>query len=131
MKITKSKVFLLSFAVIVLVIAGIVFYYYQQGSAEHYVPPVEKAVPSEAQAVADLTDLSKAVDAYYSLNLKYPGRLDELQPDFVLKIPVEPLTGKSYGYETDGSSRYRIITPNPGEYHLKILANENGKLIKQ
>jgi hypothetical protein len=131
MKLTKSKIFLLFIAAVVLAIGAIIFYFYQQGSVEHYVPPKEKTVPSEAQVLADLTTLSKAVEAYYSMNLKYPERLEDLQPDFVSQLPVEPMTGKKYGYVTDGTSKYRITVPNPGDYNLKVLANENGKTIKQ
>ncbi len=131
MKSRKSKILLLCLAAIFLVIVAIIFYYYQQGSVEHYVPPQVQEGPSEAQVLSDMTALSKAIEAYYGLNLKYPDRLEDLQPDFVSKIPVEHLTGKSYGYETDGSSRYRITVPNPGDYKLKLFANENGKIIKQ
>ncbi|MGD0038142.1 MAG: hypothetical protein ABSC53_12725, partial [Bacteroidota bacterium] len=97
----------------------------------HYVPPKEKIIPSEAQVLVDLTTLSKAVEAYYSMNLKYPERLEDLQPDFVSKLPVEPITGKKYGYETNGTSQYRITVPNPGDFNFRVLANENGKIIKQ
>jgi hypothetical protein len=83
------------------------------------------------QAVMDLETLSKAVEAYYSANLNYPQRIEELQSDFVSKVPIEPTTGKAYVYETDGSSKYRVSVPDPKALSLTELFIENGKLTKR
>jgi len=131
MKHRKLKIFLIVAASVLVVIAGITFYFYQQGGKEHYVPPVAKHETPVEQAITDLETLSKAIEAYNSLNLKYPERLDELQPDFVTKVPVDPATGKAYTYLTEGASKYKISVPNPAAYNQKVLAIENGKLTKE
>ena len=125
MKLTKTRISLIILGLIVLAIAGVAFYYYQQGGVEHYVPPAEKSVSLEAQAMKDLTTLSKAIEAYNSMNLKFPDRLEDLQPDFVSKVPVDPATRKPYFYQTDGTSKYRIAVRDPSAYGKKVITIEN------
>ncbi len=131
MKLTKPKIALLAVACLLAVVAAVVLYYYSQGSREHYVPPVAEALPVEAQALNDLTTLLKAMEAYYSVNLKYPDKLEDLQPDFIAKLPADPTSTKPYKYETDGSSGYKISVGYPASLHLKVLAVDNGKIIRE
>ena len=131
MKHKKLKIFVVVAAAVLVVIAGIIFYLYQQGGKEHYVPPVTKQETPVGQALADLETLSKAVEAYNSLNLKYPERLDELQPDFVAEVPADPATGRAYIYTTEGGSKYKISVPDPSAYNQKVLTIENGKLTNE
>ncbi len=131
MKFTKGRIFLTVIAIIILVLAGVMFYFYSQGSAEHYVPPVADEVAPDSSAIDDLTALSKAVEAYNGMNLKYPDRLDELVPDFIAKLPVVPGSGNAYSYKTDGTSNYSVEVADPSPFKLKKLMIENGKLVKE
>jgi len=116
---------------VVIIIAGYVFYLYQKGGTENYRPPVQKAESPGVQILNDIKALSLAVDAYYTKNLKYPEKLEELKPEFVEKIPVEPGTGKSFRYETDGLDRYRITLTDPSRYGMKELFIENGEITQK
>ncbi len=131
MKSKKLRIFLYIVLAVVLCTAGLLFYSYQQGGVKNYVPPSTAAGSSKEQAAADLEALSKAVEAYYGMNLEYPDSLSKLQPDFVAKVPTEPGTGKNYLYETNKTSRYLISVSDPATYNLKIFAIENGKIIQQ
>ncbi len=131
MKFKKLKFLLLFIVVIIVAIGGLLVYLYQQGGVKNYVPPVSKADSPRTQVLSDLSTLSQTIEAYYAINLKYPDKLDELQPDFITKLPLEPVTGKNYVYETDGISMYRIVVSNPKIFDFKELALENGKIIKQ
>lgn len=116
---------------IALVIAAIILYFYSQGSVENYKPPKTNAEPPKTQVMNDLMALSRAIDAYYSMNLQYPDSLSQLQPDFLSQIPSEPVTGKMYSYQTNKTSQYTITVSDPSIYELKELHVENGKIIQQ
>ena len=126
----KLKIILGIILFIVLIIAGYLIYLYQKGGVENYRPPVTKAESPKAQVLNDLTALSQAVDAYHAKNLRYPERLEQLQPEFIDKIPLEPKTGKPFIYESDGKDQYQIGISNPASYGLKELFVKNGKIIQ-
>jgi hypothetical protein len=113
---------------VVLIIAGYLFYLYQKGGVENYRPPVTKAESPKAQVLSDLTALSQAIDAYQAKNLRYPQRLEQLQPEFIDKIPLEPGTGKPFTYESDGKDQYQIGISDPTSYGFKELFVKNGKV---
>ena len=83
------------------------------------------------QVLNDLTVLSQAVEAYYAKNLRYPEKLEQLRPEFIDKIPLEPGTEKSFIYESDELDRYRITVSDPPRYGFKELFIENGKIIQK
>ena len=126
----KFKILLGIILLAIIILAGYFFYLYQKGGVENYRPPVTKANSSKNQVLSDLTALTQAIEAYQAKNLRYPEKLDQLQPEFIEKIPLEPGTGKSFTYESDGENRYRIIVSNPTFYGLKELIAENGKIIQ-
>jgi hypothetical protein len=126
----KLKIILGIILFIVLIIAGYLIYLYQKGGVENYRPPVTKAESPKAQVLNDLTALSQAVDAYHTKNLRYPERLEQLQPEFIDKIPLEPKTGKPFIYESDGKDQYQIGISDPASYGLKELFVKNGKIIQ-
>lgn len=115
---------------VMIVIAGYILYLYQKGGAEHYKPPVTKTDSPKTQVLSDLTVLSQAVETYYAKNLRYPEKLEQLKPEFIDKIPLEPGTEKSFIYESDGLDRYRITISDPTRYGFKELFIENGKIIQ-
>ncbi len=124
----KLKIILGIVLLIILIVAGYLFYLYQKGGVEHYRPPVTKAEPPRAQVLRDLNALSQGIDAYYAKNLSYPEKLEQLQPEFLDKIPFEPKTGKPYLYESNGKDQYRINVSDPASYGLKDLFVESGKV---
>ena len=126
----KLKIILAIILFVALIIAGYLFYLYQKGSVENYRPPVTKAESPKAQVLNDLTALSQAIDAYHAKNLRYPERLEQLQPEFIDKIPLEPKTGKPFIYESDGKDQYQIGISDPVSYGLKELFVKNGKIIQ-
>jgi hypothetical protein len=115
---------------VMIVVAGYILYLYQKGGAEHYKPPVTKTDSPKTQVLSDLTVLSQAVETYYAKNLRYPEKLEQLKPEFIDKIPLEPGTEKSFIYESDGLDRYRITISDPTRYGFKELFIENGKIIQ-
>jgi len=124
----KLKIVLGVILFLILVIAGYLFYLYQKGGVENYRPPVTKAESPKAQVLNDLTALSLAVDAYHAKNLRYPERLEQLQPEFIDKIPLEPKTGKIFIYESDGKDQYQIGISDPASYGFKELYVKNGEV---
>jgi hypothetical protein len=124
------KILLTILMLVIVVIGGYVLYLYQKGGKQHYKPPVTKTDSSKTQVLNDLTALSQAIEAYFAKNLKYPERLEQLQPEFIEKNFLEPHTGKPFIYESDGHDRYRIAISNPSRYGFKELYCENGKIIQ-
>jgi hypothetical protein len=124
----KLKIILGIILFVVLIIAGYLFYLYQKGGVENYRPPVTKAESPKTQVLSDLTALSQAIDAYQAKNLRYPQRLEQLQPEFIDKIPLEPGTGKPFTYESDGKDQYQIGISDPTSYGFKELFVKNGKV---
>jgi hypothetical protein len=128
LSLSKLKILLGIILLVIVIIAGYFVYLYQQGGVVHYRPPVTQAESPKAQVLSDLKILSQAMDAYYAKNLKYPENLEELQPDFLEKIPLEPKTGKPFLYESDGKDQYRISSSHPASLGFKELFVENGKV---
>ena len=124
--------FLLGIIVLVMIVSAVyVFYLYQQGGTQYYNPPVQKTDDPKVQILSDMTVLSGAVEAYYAKNLRYPDKLEQLQPEFVDKIPLETGTEKSFIYVSDKLDRYRITVSDPSRYGFKELFIENGKSIQK
>ena len=126
----KLKIILGVILFAVLILAGYLFVLYQKGGVEHYHPPVTRAESARVEVLSDLNALSQAIEAYYAKNLRYPGKLEELQPEFVDKIPLEPKTGKAFIYQSDGKDQYQIGISNPTSYGFKELFVRNGKIIQ-
>ncbi len=116
---------------LIIVIAIYVYNLYRQGGTEYYTPPVEKAEVPRKQIINDMTILSSAVEAYYAKNLKYPGKLTELKPEFVNKIPLEAGTEKSFIFQSDETDVYRITVTDASRYGFKELFVENGKITQK
>ena len=95
---------------------------------EQYCPPMTEAESPRVQVLSDLVALSQAIDAYYAKNLRYPEKLEQLQPEFIDKIPLEPKTGKPFTYESDGKDQYQIGVFDPASYGFKELFVKNGKV---
>ncbi len=75
------------------------------------IVPAVKQISSNAllaqvrsrQAVAAI-----ALERFYLKNTKYPTRLDELRPDFLASVPLDPCDGKPMRYRLSESGRYLL-----------------------
>jgi hypothetical protein len=127
----KKKLLLLIYIPLTIAIAviGYVSVLYWKGGTSNYEPPKQVSLPPHERARADLYELSRSVEAYFIKNMEYPQRLELLSPEFVERVPNDPLSGKSYLYSLNGSTGttgYRISVPDPGLYSSKELCIENG-----
>ena len=134
MRNNKLLLFFYVLIVIAVVVAGYVAVLYWRGSTNNYEPPKQMYASEREKVQSDLQSLSKAVEAYFVMNMGYPPKLELLQPAFIDRVMTDPLSGKTYVYtlyDTNGVSRYRISVPDPKLYHAKELYIENGKLIQE
>ncbi len=132
----KKKLLIFSsvLLVIALVLIGYFAFLYWKGGESNYQPPKQTYASEREQAISDLQNLSKAVEAYFVMNMEYPKSLELLQPAFLDHVSTDPLSGKPYVYtlsDTNGTARYRISVPDPKLYNAKELSIENGKLIQE
>jgi hypothetical protein len=132
----KKKLLLLLSVLIVIavVLIGYFAFLYWRGGVSNYEPPKQSYASEREKVQSDLQNLSKAVEAYFVMNMEYPRKLELLQPAFLDRVSTDPLSGKEYvytQYDTSGASRYRISVPDPKLYNLKELYIENGKLIQE
>lgn len=132
----KNKLRLFTYILIVITVAliGYVAVLYWRGGASNYEPPKQLYADSREQVQSDLQSLSKAIDAYFVINMEYPQKLEHLQPAFLDHVSNDPLSGKAYLYtihDTGGASRYRISVPDPTLYNAKELYIENGALVQR
>jgi hypothetical protein len=132
----KKKLILLFSILIVIaaVILGYVAVLYWKGGVNNYETPKQTYATSREQVQADLQNLSKAVEAYFIVNMEYPRNLEQLQPAFLDHIGNDPASGTPYVYtlsETNGAGHYRISVPNPKLYSAEDLYIEDGKLFQK
>jgi hypothetical protein len=66
------------------------------------------------QTAARLTQLFLALRCYQLEHGKLPGKLDELAPEYLKTIPLDPFTGKPFGYEP-GGQKPRIWSVGPDQ----------------
>ena len=82
-----------------------------------------------------MQNLSKAVEAYFVVNMDYPRKLEQLQPAFLDRIGNDPASGTPYVYTLSETNRwfghYRISVPNPKLYNAEDLYIEDGKLFQK
>ena len=85
---------------------------------------------ADKQAEEDLSQIASALSTYYAQNFAYPSSLQELVPDFIDKLPVDPLAKKPYLYQAEGDS-YVISVFDPKLYHCEYFYYEDGFLTKE
>ncbi len=132
----KNKFRLLTYILIVITVAliGYVAVLYWRGGVSNYEPPKQIYATSRERVLSDLQNLSKAVEAYFVINMEYPRKLELLQPAFLDHVGNDPVSGKAYLYtlyDSGSASCYRISVPNPELYNAKELYIENGKLVQR
>ncbi|NLO19162.1 MAG: hypothetical protein GX121_04690 [Ignavibacteria bacterium] len=116
--------------VLLISIAIMFFVSYQQGSVDNYVPPKIEEMADQEQAEEDLSQIASALSTYYAQNFAYPSSLQELVPDFIDNLPVDPLAKKPYLYQAEGDS-YVISVFDPKLYHCEYFYYEDGFLTKE
>ncbi len=124
------KYLLSAIGIILICVLGFIAYLYSQGGQKNYTPPKAEEKTNEGQVVSDLMDISHAIESYYAINLSYPPSLKNLVPDFIGKLPTEPLTNSDYIYKALADTAFEVSVQNPQNYNLKELRVRNGKLIK-
>ncbi len=74
----------------------------------------------EIEAILPANSCSAAVNKTYWKIVAYqraqghpPARLDELVPNYLERVPVDPATGKTLSYSTDGT-RFQVRCPELG-----------------
>ena len=131
----KKLIMSLSILIVILaVILGYVAVLYWKGGVSNYEPPKQTYASSREQVLSDLQNLSKAVEAYFVVNMEYPRKLEQLQPAFLDRINNDPESGTPYVYTlsgTKGAGHYRISVPNPKLYNAEELSIEDGKLVQK
>ncbi len=131
----KKLIISLSILIVILaVILGYVAVLYWKGGASNYEPPKQTYASSREQVLSDLQNLSKAVEAYFVVNMEYPRKLEQLQPAFLERINNDPASGTPYVYtlsKTNGVGHYRISVPDPKLYTAEELSIEDGKLVQK
>lgn len=57
------------------------------------IPHVDRQPQREAVLRDDLFLLRRAIDLFYAGEKRYPTALDELVPNYLRRIPIDPMTG--------------------------------------
>ncbi len=131
----KKLIVIVSILILIaVVILGYVAVLYWKGGVNNYEPPKQTYATSREQVLSDLQSLSKAVEAYFVVNMEYPKKLEQLQPAFLDRINNDPASGTPYVYtlsEANGAGHYSISVPNPKLYNAEELSIEDGKLIQK
>ena len=85
----RQKGFTLIELIIVVTIIGIL-----AGIAMVQVKNMQRKA-REAALMSNLYELRKAIDNFYADKQRYPSSLQELVPDYIRKIPPDPLTDQA------------------------------------
>ena len=100
---------LASFVIILAVVTGSISCRYKCG-------PHGAKGSREVALQANLNDMRKAIDNYYEDKKAYPRQLDDLVPNYIRKIPPDPLTDKAdWQIVRDGSDVVDVRTSARGK----------------
>jgi hypothetical protein len=69
----------------------------------------------DASRTAYLNQLSAGLEIYHIYNGRYPATLDELSPEYIEKIPVDPKTSLPYKYESQDGQSYELCAQKEDE----------------
>ena len=78
-------------------------------------PAMEAAVTAAARAHAtnEATDVAIAIELFRRREGKLPEKLDELVPDFLPEVAVDPFDGKPLRYLVEGPDQYAVYSIGP------------------
>lgn len=78
-----------------------------------------RANARDASRIADLEQMSLALEVHRQANGEYPASLSSLVPDLLEEMPLDPRTGDSYNYDTsiscDGTNRTILYADLEGD----------------
>lgn len=74
----------------------------------------------DARRKADLNRLEKVFEDFYNDNNCYPNDLNDLVPDYLSEVLVDPVTRQAYELSNDGCHTYRIYVNLDNEDDLAI-----------
>lgn len=87
-----------------LIIPAILFSMIFLGSGSHSAR--EKA--HDAQRESDIRQIQTGLDMYYSEHESYPLSLEELSPEYLPAIPLDPETDAPYSYQRTSDAEYEV-----------------------
>lgn len=81
----------------------------------------------EAVLMEDLSQMNRAIDAYFADNARYPDSLEELvQKKYLRGVPRDPFTGKPDWTTVPPTSSGEGETPEGGVYEVKSSSTKVG-----
>jgi hypothetical protein len=122
MSVNQVFAWVASAAAVVVVLVGL----YLSGP-----PNEQRMLRLDARRVQDLQALARSIDAYRNENSALPETLEELIVGQRLSnMPVDPVSGDTYAYESTGANRYRLCTdfdrPSPESETSDFWEHESG-----
>lgn len=75
------------------------------------------------QVKAEMKNIATALETYQAEHAVYPPNLNSLTPEFMVKIPVQPVGNGSYRYCVSGGTVYELDT-DENEYGPSGSASE-------
>lgn len=82
------------------------------GGLYYWLDPLGiQTLDRDKQRETDVIKIRSAVDAYYIAKNSYPAKLEELLPEYLQAVPLDPKSGSTY--------KYRLINGNTG-YELCV-----------
>ena len=75
----------------------------------------------DTRRVADVKQIQLALELYFDQNSAYPSSLSLLEPEFIVKLPKDPQSGKSYTYKRLNSKSYTLSAKleDPKSFYLQ------------
>ena len=75
----------------------------------------------DTRRVADVKQIQLALELYSDKNSAYPSSLSLLEPEFIVKLPKDPQSGKSYTYKRLNSKSYTLSAKleDPKSFYLQ------------
>jgi hypothetical protein len=62
----------------------------------------------DARREADIRRIQSGLEIYYTEYGNYPSSLNELSPQYLPEVPVDPKTSAPYQYQKQGESDYQV-----------------------
>ena len=75
----------------------------------------------DTRRVADVKQIQLALELFLDQNSSYPSSLSLLEPEFIVKLPKDPQSGKSYTYKRLNSKSYTLLAKleDPNSFYLQ------------
>lgn len=71
----------------------------EQAKEEANLKQLEENTKNDQSRKLDLANLEKGLENFNEKNKRYPEKLEELTPDYLTVIPLDPISKIPYGYE--------------------------------